>query len=110
MIVWIAASYRPDVPSTPCDDGTLANKPEVIMFGTWWCPYCYQARRYLHDNNINYCEYDIEKSDVGKQRYDEIKASAIPAFIIGRYMLQGYSESNIDEALKLSRENNEHAN
>ena len=107
LFVTFIASYRPDIPSIQCNEDTLANKPEVIMFGTWWCPYCYQARQYLHNNNIDYCEYDIEKSTIGKQRYDETKATAIPALIIGKYLLQGFNEASIDKALILSRENNE---
>ena len=107
LFVTFIATYRPDVPSIHCNKEVLAGKPEVIMFGTWWCPYCYQARQYLHNNNINYCEYDIEKSTVGKQRYDDTGAQAIPALIIGKYLLQGFNEDSIDEALILTRENND---
>ena len=79
------------------------------MLGTWWCPYCSQARRYLHQNQISYCEYDIEKSAVGKKLYDDTNGSAIPLLIIGNYLLQGFDESSIDKALKLLEENNEHS-
>ena len=79
------------------------------MLGTWWCPYCSQARRYLHQNQISYCEYDIEKSAVGKKLYDDANGSAIPLLIIGNYLLQGFDESSIDKALKLLEENNEHS-
>jgi len=107
LSIWMIASYRPEIPKIYCDEATLAEKPEVIMFGTWWCPYCYQARRYLHNNETSYCEYDIEKSAEGKRRYDETRATAIPALIIGKYLLQGFDEASIDKALILSRENNE---
>ena len=107
LSIWIIASYRPNIPKIYCDEATLAEKPEVIKIGTWWCPYCYQARRYLHNNEISYCEYDIEKSAEGKRRYDETKATAIPALIIGGYLLQGFNENNIDEALTLSNKKNE---
>ena len=106
ILVTFISTYRPDVPSIQCNEETLANNPEVIMFGTWWCPYCYQARQYLHNNNINYCEYDIEKSTVGKLRYDDTKATAIPALIIGKYVLQGFSPEQIDQAITLTRESN----
>ena len=107
IFVTFIASYRPDIPSVKCSDEILATRPEVILFGTWWCPYCYQARRYLHSNDVSYCEYDIEKSVIGKQLYDEMNATAIPAMIIGRYVLQGFNETRIDEALARSRENDE---
>lgn len=107
ILVTLVFSYRPDIPTVHCSDEILASKPDVIMFGTWWCPYCYQARRYLSNNNIRYCEYDIEKSAIGKQRYDDTKATAIPALIIGNYLLQGFNAEQIDEAIMLSKENNE---
>ena len=103
LFVVLITTYRPDVPSIHCNKETLSNHPDIIMFGTWWCPYCHQARQYFHDNDIRYCEYDIEKSDIGKQRYDEIEASAIPAFIIGPHVLQGFSSSQIDRALLLTK-------
>ena len=107
LFVTFMVSYRPDVPKIYCDEESLATNPEVIMFGTWWCPYCYQARRYLQSNDINYCEYDIEKSDIGKKRYDETQASAIPALIIGKYLLQGFDENSIEKALTLTRNSND---
>ena len=107
LLVTFVVSYRPDVPNVYCDEEVLATKPDVIMFGTWWCPYCYQARQYFHNNDIHYCEYDIEKSDIGKTRYDETQASAIPALIIGKYLLQGFDENSIEKALTLTKNDNE---
>lgn len=106
LLVILVSTYRPAINTVHCDEDILASKPDIIMLGTWWCPYCYQARKYFQNHNIHYCEYDIEKSDVGKQRYDETKATTIPVLIIGNYLLQGFSETNIEEALILSKENN----
>ena len=109
LLVIFIATYRPSITRIHCNDDILASNPKVIMLGTWWCPYCSQARQYLHNEEISYCEYDIEKSAIGKKLYDDANGSAIPLLIIGNYLLQGFDESSIDKALMLLEENNEHS-
>ena len=109
LIVILITTHQSEIETIHCDENTLASNPKVIMLGTWWCPYCSQARRYFFDNNISYCEYDIEKSAIGKKLYDDANGSAIPVLIIGRYLLQGYDTNSIDKALTLLEDNNEPA-
>lgn len=99
-----AFNYRPTVPAVYCTSETLSLKPDIIMLATWWCPYCYQARRYFHNNNISYCEYDIERSDEGKRIYEEKNGRGIPVLLIGDHQLEGFNESSVENLLsKLHR-------
>ena len=74
------------------------------MLGTWWCPYCYEARRYLTSNNISYCEYDIERSAEGEKLFNEVKGQAIPVLLIGKYMINGFDETRLEQMLRETRE------
>ena len=109
LVVFLIATNQSSIAPVHCNDDILASNPKVIMLGTWWCPYCSQARQYLHNEEISYCEYDIEKSAVGKKLYDDAKGSSIPLLIIGNYLLRGFDKSSIDKALMLLDEKNEHS-
>ena len=99
-----AASYRPSVEAVYCDAKNLSNKPEVIMLGASWCPYCYKARKYFVDNKVSYCEYDIEDDSKGEQMYARINTNptmplGIPILFIGSYTLSGFDEHSIKKLL-----------
>lgn len=100
----VIVNYKPDIERVHCSEDILRNKPEVIMLGTWWCPYCYQARRYLASNEIDYCEYDIERSDEGERLFNEVNGQAIPVLIVGKYMMSGFDESRFEQLLTRARE------
>lgn len=100
----IVVSYKPTIARIHCNDEILANKPEVIMLGTWWCPYCYQARRYLSGRGISYCEYDIERSPEGEKLFNDVKGQVIPVLLIDKYMMSGFDESRLESLLLKARE------
>jgi glutaredoxin len=95
----IFVNYRPSVARVHCTNEILQNKPEVIMLGTWWCPYCYQARRYLTSNNISYCEYDIEQSVEGEKLFADVKGQVIPVLLIGKYKMEGFDETRLEQII-----------
>ena len=88
------------VVTVECTPEMIARKPDVIMLGAWWCRYCYQAKRYFQQNNIHYCEYDMENTDPGKQLYEKY-GGGLPVLLIGKYKLNGFSEQQIETALSL---------
>jgi glutaredoxin len=100
----IFISYKPSVARIHCTDEIVSSKPEVIMLSTWWCPYCYQARRYLTENNISYCEYDIERSAEGEKLFNDVNGRAIPVLLIDQYIINGFDEARLERALSLVKE------
>ena len=74
------------------------------MLGTWWCPYCHQARRYLTSNNISYCEYDIEHSAEGEKLFNDVNGQAIPVLLVDKYMMSGFDEMRLERLLNKARE------
>ena len=100
----IVLNYNPPIERIHCNDEVLNSKPEVIMLGTAWCTYCYHARRYLTDNNISYCEYDIERSAEGEKLFNDVNGQAIPVLLIGKYSISGFDEAHIEKVLRRTRE------
>jgi glutaredoxin len=107
LIVFAALAfinYRPSIDRVHCTDEILSTQPEVIMLGTWWCQYCYQARRYFVDHNINYCEYDIERSAEGEKLYNDIDARGIPVLLVDKYVINGFDEARLEQLLDRVRQ------
>ena len=101
FVAIIILSKQEQVNTIDCTPGIVANKPDVIMLGAWWCTYCYQAKKYFQKNNISYCEYDMEYTDEGKRLYQASGGGAVPILLIGEYQLNGFSEQQVDTALAL---------
>jgi glutaredoxin len=95
----VLANYRPPVAHVYCDENTLTSRTDVIMLGTGWCPYCYEARRYFENNKVNYCEYDIEKSPVGQKLYNDVNGQSIPILLIGPYRISGFDETRFEQLM-----------
>ena len=104
VIGLVIVSYKPSIARIHCNDEILKSKPEVIMLSTRWCPYCYQARRYLTDNNISYCEYDIESSAKGEKLFNDVNGQVIPVLLIDKYTMSGFDEARLENLLRITRE------
>ena len=103
FVALVIYNHKPAIPHIYCNDDILKTKPEVIVLGTWWCPSCYQARRYLSENQISYCEYDIERSAEGEKLFNEVNGRVIPVLLVGDYMMSGFDEQRIEQVLSRAR-------
>ena len=100
----VVLTYRPSIEPVYCDEAAREQAPDVIMLGTRWCPYCYQARRYLTDNDIDYCEYDIENSAHGEKLFNDVNGRSIPVLLIGDAVVRGFDEGKLDQLLSTIRQ------
>ncbi len=105
IVAMIFLSRQESVTTIDCNASILASKPDVIMLGTWWCSYCYKAKKYFQKNNIHYCEYDVENTTEGKRLYEKHGAGAVPIILIGKYQLSGFSKTQIETTLALTKKN-----
>ncbi len=64
---------------------------DVILYATTWCGYCKRTRAFLAENNIQYIEYDIERSAIGKQQHDALGGGGVPVIDIKGTVVRGYS-------------------
>lgn len=68
---------------------------KVILYSTAWCGYCAKARDLMEKNNIEYQEYDIEKSDKARSQYESLGGRAIPVLLIDGKVIHGYRPQKI---------------
>jgi mycoredoxin len=73
----------------------------VVLYATDWCGYCKKTRQFFKDNNIDYVEFDIEKSAEGKQEYNQLKGKGIPLVVINGKVIRGYNPSLMKKTLQL---------
>lgn len=97
----VLLSRREPVNTIDCTPEIMAQRPDIVMLGAWWCTYCYQAKKYFQRDNIHYCEYDMENTIIGKRLYEENGGGAVPIMLIGEYRLQGFDQQQIEEAISL---------
>ena len=100
-LAMINITPREPVETVDCTPEIMASKPDIVMLGAWWCSYCYQAKKYFQNNDIHYCEYDMENTETGRRLYQDNGGGAIPVLLIGEHRIKGYSEQRIEQALSL---------
>ena len=79
----------------PPPDYALEHNGQVILYATDWCSYCAKARKLMSKNNIKYFEYDIEKSQEGRDQYDRLGGKGIPVLLINGEVVKGYNAAKI---------------
>lgn len=79
----------------PPPDYAVAHNGKVILYATSWCPYCAKTRKLLQDNNIDYFEYDIEKSEEGRAEYTKLGGNGVPVLLIKGQVINGFNPSKI---------------
>ncbi|HMN45399.1 MAG TPA: glutaredoxin family protein [Povalibacter sp.] len=72
---------------------------DVILYATSWCGYCRKTRELFDEQGVAYVEYDIEKSDEGRARYDELGGNGVPVIDVRGTIIHGYDEDGILAAL-----------
>ncbi|MCC6202942.1 MAG: glutaredoxin family protein [Gammaproteobacteria bacterium] len=68
----------------------------------FWCPYCAEARRWLEQRKVTWCEYNVARDRVGKKRYREARGRGIPVVLVGKETLHGFSADRLDAAIARS--------
>jgi len=68
----------------------LFNDKKVTIYSTVWCGVCKKAKRYFEQNNIDYTEYDIEKSFQAKLRFNKMGGKGVPLILIGNQKMSGF--------------------
>ena len=86
----------------PPPDYGAAHDAKVTLYATEWCGYCKKARDLMDQNNIRFVEYDIEKSEQGRQQHKRLGGRGVPVLLIDGEVIHGFDAGRI---LKLARRN-----
>lgn len=76
-----------------------AAENEVILYATEWCGYCQKTRDLFKRNDIQYVEYDIEKSEMRRQEHKRLGGKGVPLLQINGKVIHGYQPERILAAL-----------
>jgi glutaredoxin len=95
-VILYAAFDKPKSSITP----VAAKHQNVILYSTSWCKYCKKTRDLFEARHIQYTDYDIEKSNVGRLQYDQFNIQGVPVIDVRGLIVSGYDEDEILEALK----------
>lgn len=72
----------------------------VILYATAWCGYCKKTRAFLAENNVQYIEYDVENSDLGRQQHQALGGGGVPVLDIKGTVIYGYDINSMRHVLK----------
>lgn len=75
------------------------NKAKVIMYSTKWCPFCIEARAIFAKKGIPYYDYDIDKSNDGRNQFINLGGRGVPLFIIKKEVIHGLQKARINRLL-----------
>jgi len=79
---------------------TLDKKCDAVVFTESTCPYCKQASNLLNNENVNWCERDINVSPANYDLYKELGGTGVPFAVIGNKILRGYNKSQYLNAIE----------
>lgn len=94
--IWMGAKLTLAPPKPELTD---MHKDKVVLYATEWCGYCAKTRAFLKQNNIDYMEYNIEKSAEGKAQYQSLNGRGVPLIIIKGKLIRGYNPSLMQSLL-----------
>ncbi len=78
---------------------TNANPPEIIMYGTQTCSYCYITKSFFNKHNLPFVEYDIERSKKHMEMFRLLGGRGTPLVIINKQIIHGFNEELMRKAL-----------
>ena len=84
----------------PPPDYAAAHGGKPILYATDWCGYCKKTRTFLKENNIDYVEYDIEKSEEGAEQHKRLGGRGVPVLLINGEVIRGFNPDGILKAMK----------
>lgn len=83
----------------PSDEREPQGAPQVIMFGAQWCGYCAQARKFFNAKGIAFVEYDINKSEAARNRFEALGGRGVPLILIDQRVIRGFDKRRVIAAL-----------
>ncbi|MCW9048298.1 MAG: hypothetical protein OQK46_09505 [Gammaproteobacteria bacterium] len=78
---------------------TKSNPPDIVMYSTENCPYCYITKEFFKKHNLAFKEYDINRSEKHMQMFYLLGGRGTPLVIINKEIIHGFDEQQMRKAL-----------
>ncbi len=71
----------------------------LLLFSLSTCPYCLQARDWLHQHQVPFKEMVVDKSPQAQSLFDELKESGLPVLVTGDRLIRGFQPNAYADAM-----------
>ena len=94
-----APAAEPEVKAQP--PPVTAQKVNIVMYCTPWCPDCRNAKRYLDGRGLQYTEVDISKDKAGEKKARELAHGKLvtPTFDCDGQVVLDFDRKRLEEIL-----------
>jgi glutaredoxin-like YruB-family protein len=77
------------------------NMKKITIYSTPTCHYCQVAKDYFNSKGLKYESIDVQKDLVARKKMIEISEQmGVPVIVIGKKILKGFNEEDVEAALK----------
>ena len=73
--------------------------PNIVIYSTENCSYCYITKAFFEKHNLPYTEYDIDRSEKHMNMFYLLGGRGTPLTIINKEIIHGFNEGLMREAL-----------
>ena len=75
----------------------------VTIYTTEWCGVCKRAKAFFAQNGVPFREWDIEKTEFGAIKFQQLGGSGVPLITVGSEKMAGFDGSSFMEMWKRSQ-------
>ncbi|MBD3259098.1 NrdH-redoxin [Candidatus Woesearchaeota archaeon] len=80
----------------------MAEKKKVVVYSTPTCPFCNHVKEFLKENDIEFEDIDVSKSqDKAKEMVEKSGQMGVPVIDIEGEIIVGFDKEKIKKALGL---------
>ena len=76
-----------------------SGKPQVVLYGTDWCPTCAELRKELRAERMPYVDIDVEKSEDYNDMVQTMEIPGYPSIWVGYHRVRGHSIADIKDVM-----------
>jgi len=83
---------------------SIKNMPEIKIYTTPSCPYCWAAKEYLKEKGFDFIEIDVSSDETAAMEMIEKSGQmGVPVIEIDGEIIIGFDRERIDQILKIKK-------